>query len=78
MIGDPIRKTGNSETAEMIPLLNNISFARVQLPFCQKIMQLLWKHYYKLPRFQLINWEMTLREDGRPIFGDLTETVLQD
>lgn len=94
-----VKDPKTKELTKIHQLPNDVSFAHVQIPFWEEIMQLLRKLHYKLPHFQLINWDVALREDGKPIiieynlidttpfpaqlgcgpiFGDLTETVLQD
>ena len=78
---------------------NGFEFAGLQIPGWEDTMDLLNKMHFKLPHFQIINWDVALREDGNPviieynlidsspmpkqlgngpIFGDLTESVLQD
>lgn len=87
------------ELRKLTQLPNGVEFAQVQIPFWQDILCLLHKLHYKLPHFQIINWDVALKEDGTPIiieynlidstpfpdqlgngpvFGDLTEVVLQD
>lgn len=78
---------------------NGFEFAGMPIPGWDAVMDLLTGLHFKLPHFQIINWDVALREDGTPviieynlidsspmpkqlgngpIFGDLTETVLQD
>jgi len=87
------------ELRKVTELSNGVEFSRIQIPFWPEILQLLCKLHYKLPHFQIINWDVALSEDGTPIiieynlidstpfpdqlgngpvFGDLTEEVLQD
>lgn len=87
------------EMVQVTTLPTGTEFAGVQIPCWQEIVQLLRKFHYKLPHFQIINWDVALREDGipviieynlidstpfpdqlciGPVFGDLTEAVLQE
>ena len=61
----------NHTTHELIKcteLSNGMHFAQLQVPNWQEIMDLVRKFHYKLPHFQIINWDIALREDGTPIF----------
>lgn len=88
-----------NDLRKMTELPSGAEFAQLQIPSWQEILNLLRRLHYKLPYFQIINWDVALRDDGTPIiieynlidstpfpdqlsigpvFGDLTEEVLQD